>query len=95
MDEESAVRALLDRYTAAIKGKDASATIACYADDIVAYDLAPPLAMGPKTVRDPQEIQQWFDTWATPIDTSSRDLKIIVTGGDGDGYGSGPTIAWP
>jgi ketosteroid isomerase-like protein len=80
MNDESAIRSLLDRYTAAIEARDAKATIACYTDDIVAYDLAPPLAMGPSAVRDPNEIQQWFDTWATPIGTHSRDLKLGVSG---------------
>ena len=78
MSEESAIRALLDRYTSAIEAKDAKATIACYTDDVVAYDLAPPLVMDANAVRDPHGIQEWFDTWATPIASRSRDLKIIV-----------------
>jgi len=78
MDDESAIRDLLKRYTAAIEAKDAKAVISCYTDDVVAYDLAPPLMMDAKKVRDPQDIQQWFDTWATAIGSTSKDLKIVV-----------------
>jgi ketosteroid isomerase-like protein len=79
--DESAIRTLLDKYTAAIEAKDADATVACYSSDAVAFDLAPPLVMGPDVVRDPRDIQTWFDTWATPIGSKSRDLKLRV-GGD-------------
>ena len=37
--------------------------------------------MGPAVVRNPRDIQTWFDTWATPIGSKSRDL-IIETGGN-------------
>ena len=79
--DESAIRTLLDKYTAAIEAKDADATVACYSSDAVAFDLAPPLVMGPDVVRDPRDIQTWFDTWATPIDqnreTSSCESAAI------------------
>jgi PhnB protein len=72
---------LLDAYTAAIRAKDARATIGFYARDVVAYDLAPPLRIGADVVRDPKDIQQWFDTWKGPIGTDAHDLEIVV-GGD-------------
>jgi ketosteroid isomerase-like protein len=76
---------LLDAYAAAIRAKDAPATVACYARDAVAFDLAPPLRIAPDAVRDPRYIQQWFDTWDGPIETEGRDLQLVA--GDDVAYG--------
>jgi ketosteroid isomerase-like protein len=84
---EDEVAALLETYGAAIQRKDAEATIACYAADVVAYDLAPPLRIATDAVRDPGYIQQWFDTWDGPIESEGRDLEIVV--GDRVAYACG------
>lgn len=75
------IRALLDEFTTAIRNKDAAAAVAVYADDTVAYDLAPPLSTEGQQVRDPAGIQTWFDTWASPIESKPHGLTIRV-GGD-------------
>jgi ketosteroid isomerase-like protein len=69
---------LLDAYAAAIRAKDARATVGFYTGDAVAFDLAPPLAIHAATVRDPSYIQRWFDTWDGPIKSEGRDLEIVV-----------------
>jgi ketosteroid isomerase-like protein len=79
--EEARIHELLEAYAAAIHDKDAARTVAFYARDVVAYDLAPPLSQHAATVRDPKSIQQWFDTWRGPIGSQAHDLKIEV-GGD-------------
>jgi ketosteroid isomerase-like protein len=79
--EEAKIRALLDELTAAIRDKDAAAASALYADDIVVYDLAPPLAIESPGMHDPARMQEWFDTWATPIESKPHRLTIRV-GGD-------------
>ena len=79
--DEAEVAAVLDAYAAAIRAKDARATVALYARDVVAYDLAAPLRIAPEAERDPKYIQQWFDTWDGPIGSEARDLEIVV-GGD-------------
>jgi len=45
--DKAQIGTLLDAYTAAIRAKDANATVGLYARDVVAYDLAPPLAIKP------------------------------------------------
>ena len=80
-DDDAAVRELLDAYAAAIRAKDARATVACYARDVTAYDLAPPLQIATESERDPRYVQQWFDTWDGPIGSEARDLHVVV-GGD-------------
>jgi ketosteroid isomerase-like protein len=82
--DEAKISDLLDAYTAAIRAKDARATVALYARDVVAYDLAPPLRMDTEMVHDPKHIQEWFDTWDGPIDSEAQGLEIVV--GEGVAY---------
>ena len=78
------IRDLLDEFTRAIRNKDALAT-ATLAEDAVAFDLAPPLRIGPAT-RDPARYDEWFTTWKGPIVSRSQDLEAV--GGDvGYAYG--------
>ena len=79
--EEIQITELLDAFAAALRAKDARAVIACYAQDVVAYDLAPPLRVGDAAMHAPDLLQQWFDTWSSPIVSEGHDLQIAV-GGD-------------
>jgi uncharacterized protein (TIGR02246 family) len=78
--ETERIRALLDEYTTAIRNKDADAVIALYTDDVVAFDLAPPLRLESERVLDRDALRSWFDTWSGPIESESRDLTIRVAG---------------
>lgn len=84
---EAAIIALLRRYTDAIRAKDAQAVVALYARNAIAYELAPPLSLDARTVRDPSYIQQWFDTWDGPIESVGRDLEVVA--GDDIAYALG------
>jgi ketosteroid isomerase-like protein len=86
MNDEAAIEALLDRYEAAIRDKDAQSTIECLASNAVAYDLAPPLVIGPKALHDPSNIQQWFDTWKGPIHSVAQDMVVRSNGKLGFAY---------
>ena len=79
--DEATIKALLGEFTDAIRNKDASAASALYADDIVVYDLAPPLRIEGPELHDPARMQEWFDTWSTPIESKPHRLTIRV-GGD-------------
>ena len=79
-EAEDQIRALIDERIAAIRGKDAARAIATLADDIVAFELAPPLAIDAKKARDQQAFEKWLTGFDT-IDVDVRDLKI-ETGGD-------------
>jgi ketosteroid isomerase-like protein len=78
MADEVEIRQLLERYEQAFRGKDARAAIACYADDVVAYNLAPPLEQGPSVARDQESIEKWFATWVGPINLTDRLLTLRV-----------------
>jgi PhnB protein len=79
--DEIRIAELLDAFAAALHAKDARAAIACYAREVVAYDLAPPLRTETAAMHDPAHLQQWFHTWSSPIVSEGRDLEIAV-GGD-------------
>jgi uncharacterized protein (TIGR02246 family) len=86
-DDAEQIANLLAEYAAAIRAKDAQATVALYTRDVVAFELAPPLRLQADAVRDPKYIQRWFDTWDGPIETEGRDLEIAV--GDDVAYAFG------
>lgn len=78
--DEAGVRATLAELTAAIGDKDARRAVATYAGDVVAYDLAPPLAQDRTAARDPALLDQWFATWSDAIELVDQDLHVEVDG---------------
>ena len=70
------IRGVLQAFTDALHRRDAAAAVAVYADDAVAYDLAPPLSIEGERLRDPAGIQSWFDTWKSPIESTAKELTI-------------------
>lgn len=77
---EAEVRAVLERLEDAVRRKDAAATVACFAEDVASYDLAPPLAQHGGSVRDAAAWQGWFDSWDGPIGSETRDLTVRLSG---------------
>src|SRR5512132_1786051 len=74
-------------FTRAIRNKDAAGAIATLAEDVVAFDLAPPLRIGPEETRDPAWYDEWFTTWKGPIVSRTQDLEVAVGGDVGYAYG--------
>ncbi len=85
--DEEQIRGVLANFTRALYDKDAAAMIAPLADDEVTFDLAPPLRMGPADTHDPAALEQWFETWQSPILSESHDLEIEVGGDVAYAYG--------
>ena len=79
-DAEAEIRALIDARAQAMRDKDAAAAMACLSEDVVAFELAPPLALGPKQVRDVAGLEAWFESWSGPLEVEIRDLSISVSG---------------
>lgn len=80
-DDEARIRTLIDERTAAIRDKDAARAIATLAEDVVAFELAPPLALGPEGARDEAGLAAWLSAWQGPVGIEVRDLHIEA-GGD-------------
>jgi ketosteroid isomerase-like protein len=80
-DDEAAIRALIDERCAAMRDKDPARAMATLAPDIVAFELAPPLALGPEAARDEAGLAAWLSRWDGPVGIEVRDLHIEA-GGD-------------
>jgi ketosteroid isomerase-like protein len=63
MSDEIAIRERLEERARVIGNKDAKAAAGYYADEVVNFDLAPPLAHRGREATDPAALQGWFDTW--------------------------------
>jgi ketosteroid isomerase-like protein len=81
-EAEAEIRAIIDARIAAIRGKDAARAVACLADDVVAFELAPPLALAPGAARDAEGFAAWLGGFEE-IDVEVRDLAIEADGSVG------------
>ena len=79
--------------------RDAKAVAGAYASDAVIFDLAPPLAHP----MDAQQLAQWLEGWAAPVDQQVKDFELEVDGDLAVGHGlahistrtqSGDEAAW-
>ena len=77
-DDMADIRRILDQRTQALRAKDAAGLVAHYGEDLLTYDLAPPLAT--RGVDRPA-LEKWLAGWEGPVATETRDLMIEV-GGD-------------
>ena len=50
------------------------------APDLVAFELAGPLQVPAAQASDAAVMQAWLDSWAGPVETEIRDLRIHVSG---------------
>ena len=75
MTAEARIREMFASVTQAMHDKDADALLADTADDVLTYDLAPPLLT---RGLDRNGVQEWFDTWDGPIEFEVRDLEITA-----------------
>lgn len=69
------VRALFERRIHAIRKKDAAAAIACLSEDVVAFEMIPPLALSAGAARDKQAFAAWLSGFED-LDVEVRDLEI-------------------
>lgn len=69
------IRELLDRRLEAIRKKDSTAAIASLADDVVAFEMIPPLALPAASARDAQGFAAWLAGFEH-VDVELHDLCI-------------------
>jgi ketosteroid isomerase-like protein len=79
--DETEIRNLLADGTRALRAKDADLALAHLAEDVVSFDLEPPLQFTGADARDKQGVEAWFRTWRGPIGWELRDPQIAI-GGD-------------
>jgi ketosteroid isomerase-like protein len=79
-ESEFAIRALIEERCAAMRAKDAARAAATLADDAVAFELTPPLALGPEAARDEAALAAWLAGWDGPVGIEIRDLHVEASG---------------
>ena len=78
-DGTAEIRTIIEERIAAMRDKDAERAVACLSDDVVAFELAPPLAMPPGAARDAQGLAAWMSGFEE-IDIEVRDMRIEADG---------------
>jgi ketosteroid isomerase-like protein len=73
-DETKPIHELIERWTHALRTKNANGVIACRLRRAVMYTLASPLV----AVEDRNQLEQWFATWKGEIGSEHRDLEIAM-----------------
>ena len=76
MSDKAEIRNLLESRARCVHDKNAEGTLRFYAENVVNFDLAPPLASRGAEATDPTELQKWFDTWDGPIGLTLDQLEI-------------------
>jgi uncharacterized protein (TIGR02246 family) len=76
-DTESEIRALIDDWSRALSNKDVDAILNHYAEDVVAFDVPPPLQVnGRSAIR--ANIESWLKMFEGPINVEFKDQKVTV-----------------
>ena len=78
-EAEQDIRAVIEERIAALRRKDAAAAVACLAEDVVAFELAPPLVAPPGAARDAEGLAAWRDGFEG-FDIEVRDMRIEADG---------------
>jgi ketosteroid isomerase-like protein len=79
-EDETEIRALIGERAAAMRDKDAARAVATLAAEIVAFELAPPLALASEQARDEAALASWLGAWDGPLGIEVRDLHIAASG---------------
>jgi ketosteroid isomerase-like protein len=78
-DSLAEIRALVEERAQAMRDKDSERALATLADNVIAFELAPPLALGPGQLHDRAALDGWFASWSGPLEVEIRDLEIAVS----------------
>ena len=77
MKTEEKIRQMIDEWISAVKDKDVDRLMALYADDVVVYDVPPPLQQrGAEAHR--QNFEKWFAGMPGRTTSAIRDLRIVA-----------------
>jgi uncharacterized protein (TIGR02246 family) len=80
------IRSWVDKWRKAVSAKDVDSVMELYTDDVVAYDVVPPLQyVGKAAYR--ADYQQFFSQYESDLHVETRDLQVGA--GDDLGYATG------
>ena len=73
------IRGWLDHWTKAVSAKDVDRVMELYTEDVVAYDVVPPLQyVGKAAYR--ADYQQFFSQYESDLHVETRDLQVGASG---------------
>jgi ketosteroid isomerase-like protein len=78
--DTAAVLDVIAENFAAIAAGDARRAVAVFADDLIAYELQPPLAFDAVEGRDPAGLEDWFATWRSLPRIALRQPRVEIAG---------------
>jgi ketosteroid isomerase-like protein len=73
------IRTVIEERIAAMRDKDSARAVAPLAEDVVAFEMVPPLALPPGAARDADGLAAWLGGFEE-IDIEVRDLTIEADG---------------
>ena len=76
------IRAAIEERIAAIRDRDAARAVAPLAEDAVAFEMVPPLALPSGAARDGEGLAEWMRGFEE-VDVEVRDLRIEADGAVG------------
>ena len=80
MNDQSAIRDIIDRHASAVARGDVEGMLAHLAADVLIFDIVDPLRRsGIEAVR--QRATEWVESYEGPITWENRDISIVA-GGD-------------
>ena len=77
---QTEIKALIAERVEAMRTKDVTRAMATMADEVVAFELAPPLRLGPEQARDERALQSWFDGWQSGVEIEVARLTVAASG---------------
>jgi PhnB protein len=75
-EDEGEIRELIERRAEALRTKRAADFLICHADDMVKFDLAPPLRAIGAAALDKQRLEAWLATWEGRIGYENSELQV-------------------
>jgi uncharacterized protein (TIGR02246 family) len=102
-DQDDVLRVIREQEAATARG-DAAGIVAAMAEDVVTFDLPPPLQSRGDDARNVEGLEGWFGTWETGV-TVTLDAPEVIVSGDlavvwglsrmqGTKKGAGPVDSW-
>jgi len=80
MPDKDAILTLLRQREDAIARGDAEGVLAPLADDVIMFDLPPPLQYRGADARHAAGLRAWFDTWENGVDSRLHDPTVMIEG---------------
>ena len=76
--EARAIRDLIDARNQAVCAGDTALAMAAMAEDVVTFDLVPPLQLVGASARDAAGMEEWLATWNGPVSVVMPDPSVVV-----------------